>query len=539
MPIARFQMPDGRVARFEVPEGTTPEQAQALIEQEVGRRTQARANAEQQTAADNKRFGPTGSFFENAAAGLGKAMYDTGRGIGQMAGLVSQQEVDEAARLDAPLMRTAGGLAGNIGGQVAQLAAPGAGLAKLPMLGPVLSSAMSGGAFAATQPVLEGDTRLGNAGLGAAFGAGGQVVSNAVGAAAKKGVDAVTPEVRALYQRAQQLGIPVNAAQLGNSKFVKTLQSTLERLPLTGAQASRDKQLDAWRKAVSNTFGENTDKITSDVYASAKSRLGQGFESVSTRNTLNVSPKVVKELTDLFDETKRFATADTEKAVRNAIEETFGKANMGPNGIVVEGKAYQALDSKLGKLSAAGGEKGHYLGQLRSTLRTAMDDSISPADKQTWDGLRRQYRNLKTVRDLVAKEGASGEVNPSLLMGRVNATQAGKEAMASGRGGEMGELAAIGKQFIRDPIPDSGTAQRAMTLGLLGGGAGTGLYMDPESTLATLALSGLLGRGANSLLNSRAGTAYVLNGGLPGLMAPPARALPYLAPPVGLLATND
>ena len=32
MPIARFQLPDGRVARFEVPQGTTPEQAQTLME---------------------------------------------------------------------------------------------------------------------------------------------------------------------------------------------------------------------------------------------------------------------------------------------------------------------------------------------------------------------------------------------------------------------------------------------------------------------------------------------------------------------------
>lgn len=35
MPVARFEMPDGRVARFEVPEGTTPEQAQELIESEI------------------------------------------------------------------------------------------------------------------------------------------------------------------------------------------------------------------------------------------------------------------------------------------------------------------------------------------------------------------------------------------------------------------------------------------------------------------------------------------------------------------------
>lgn len=31
MPIARFQMPDGRIARFDVPEGTSPEQAQAMM----------------------------------------------------------------------------------------------------------------------------------------------------------------------------------------------------------------------------------------------------------------------------------------------------------------------------------------------------------------------------------------------------------------------------------------------------------------------------------------------------------------------------
>jgi len=35
MPIAKFQMPDGRIAKFEVTEGTTPEQAQAQIQEMV------------------------------------------------------------------------------------------------------------------------------------------------------------------------------------------------------------------------------------------------------------------------------------------------------------------------------------------------------------------------------------------------------------------------------------------------------------------------------------------------------------------------
>ena len=35
MPIARFQMPDGRIARFEVPDGTSPEEAQSIVQQEL------------------------------------------------------------------------------------------------------------------------------------------------------------------------------------------------------------------------------------------------------------------------------------------------------------------------------------------------------------------------------------------------------------------------------------------------------------------------------------------------------------------------
>lgn len=35
MPIAKFQLPDGRVARFDVPDGTTPEQAQSMAESQL------------------------------------------------------------------------------------------------------------------------------------------------------------------------------------------------------------------------------------------------------------------------------------------------------------------------------------------------------------------------------------------------------------------------------------------------------------------------------------------------------------------------
>jgi len=50
MPIARFQMPDGRIGRFSVPDGTTPEQAQAMIQDSLANNPIVPPPAEQSTA---------------------------------------------------------------------------------------------------------------------------------------------------------------------------------------------------------------------------------------------------------------------------------------------------------------------------------------------------------------------------------------------------------------------------------------------------------------------------------------------------------
>ena len=62
MPIAKFQLPDGRVARFEVPDGTTPEQAERLMSQYFA--------APQQEAPPAK----TPGVVESGIAGLKKLL---------------------------------------------------------------------------------------------------------------------------------------------------------------------------------------------------------------------------------------------------------------------------------------------------------------------------------------------------------------------------------------------------------------------------------------------------------------------------------
>lgn len=62
------------------------------------------------------------SGYQRVMAGIGKGMTDIGRGVGQMVGAVSRDDIMESRELDAPLMRTTGGKVGSVLGTAAALA---------------------------------------------------------------------------------------------------------------------------------------------------------------------------------------------------------------------------------------------------------------------------------------------------------------------------------------------------------------------------------------------------------------------------------
>lgn len=100
-------------------------------------------------------------------AGAGKAMTDIGRGAGQMLGAVSEDDVDQSKKRDAPLMNTGAGLSGNIVGNIATTAP----LAMIPGANTIVGGALIGGATGALQPTGKDDSRLKNVGVGTAAGA--------------------------------------------------------------------------------------------------------------------------------------------------------------------------------------------------------------------------------------------------------------------------------------------------------------------------------------------------------------------------------
>ncbi len=202
--------------------------AQAIARRIASMRQQPAPMTPEQKEAETQRLlpgvstNPTDGMgtTERLLAGFGKSFMDTGRGLGQLVGLVDQVDVDEAAATDAALMDTGAGLTGNIAGHLTQLFLPAGAATKAGAYAPraanvgrivlnprnaatatgarglaqtLTAAGAVGAGQAALQPVVTGETRIGNAAEGFAFGAAGQGLGEALGAGARAAIRAAAP----------------------------------------------------------------------------------------------------------------------------------------------------------------------------------------------------------------------------------------------------------------------------------------------------------------------------------------------------------
>lgn len=140
--------------------------------------------------AENPTSGMSGT--EKFAAGAGKALVDLWRGVGDMAGLVSEEKISDAKRRDESLMRTGAGMAGNLVGNIAAFAPTAA----IPGVNTIRGAALLGGGIGALTPTTEGESRLTNIATGAALGGAVQGAIKGGGAAFRTARNAIEPYVR-------------------------------------------------------------------------------------------------------------------------------------------------------------------------------------------------------------------------------------------------------------------------------------------------------------------------------------------------------
>jgi len=465
------------------------------------------------------------SFAENALIGYGRAGMASARGIGQILGNATTQDVDEARRLEAPLMATAGGKVGNFLGQANQMMAlPGIGGASRVM--PYINAALQGAGFEAAQDVGSGESRAGKSVAGGLLGIAGQGVAHSAGALAGRAKDALNPVVQESIELAKRAKIPLHLSQVTDSKALKATTSALNYLPFSGAQKAGARQQEAFNAALGRSFGEAKTPVLSDeVMKGAKERLSQEFTKLYEGKHLAIAPDTIRRMMEIEKSAMENLPDEAAGVVRKQFDKIIAKAEDGS----LTGEQYQALRTSLGEV-VDGSVTGRYVKKLRQELDAAAKSALGPADAQRLTKAHGQWANLRTVEAALKQvEGSKGNVKPAALWALVR----------KGSTDEMRKLAQIGQNVLKDPIPDSGTPIRDLVyrgVGLGGGGAGAASALGAGSLLVPAAKAVAAGSTLARLLNSQTAGRVLGQGrptqGLARLLQATPRVSPLAAPQV-------
>jgi hypothetical protein len=504
VPAYDVTAPDGRKFRINAPEGATQEQVIAY----------AQANMPKAQKAPAETFDPTEgmSGFDKFAAGTGKAMVDTWRGAKQLVGLGNQAEIDEAARLDAPLMDTGAGIAGNVVGNLATMIGPGAvagavgKAASLPKLvnaaraftlpTTIKGAAAAGAGFGALQPVAEDDSRAQNMALGAVGGALGNAIPKAIGRV-------VSPNTSAEVQSLMRAGVTPTPGQiLGGT--AKALEEKAASVPILGdaIAGSQRRAVEEFNRAaynrVLNPIGKTAGKETGNAgVAAVGDELSAAYDKLLPKLSARMDPDFATEYAAL---TQRLAAELPDSRARQFVNvadryvmRRFDKDN------VMTGVAFKKAESDLSRLSRSmsgsmddeARQVGYAFRDLNASMRKMLERS-NPELAPELRAINEGWANLVRVEGAAGRVGSKeGVFTPEGLRGAVKGADKSVRHRAFARGEAlMQDLSDSGHKVLGGKYPDSGTAGRLAQIGsavaigfnpsiLAGLAAGAGLYTKP------------------------------------------------------------
>lgn len=470
----RITGPDGAVYEVSAPDGATEAQVLAYVRQNSGKpKKTVQAPRQPESDPTEGMSGP-----ELFAAGVGKSIYDTGRGVKQLFGGLSQAEVDEQRKLDAPLMRRGAGLAGNVTGTVAQVVVPGAVATRAASAAPKIAGAVraaslpttiagnaaQGAAIGAVQPVGTGDSRLANMAFGGAAGAAGSAIP--------KGLGALYRGTGSYIGKITPIGVDRRAARI-------LLAEAQNPQALTAPQTSAI-------PGVQRTLAEETlDPGIARLERNARS-TGRGFDQLDRANN---AARVQALRTFAGDESQVAAL----EAARDQQASPLLRMAMQANGADTS-RLLSQIDRAIGKYEGrpAVQQTLRDVQELMSRPATAAEKAASP----NWpalvprDEVAQLYNARKTLGDLMSGKLAGEKPHTQAATRELIAIRNGLDRVMSKASPEFG-------QYL-DAYREGSKAVNRAQLGqqLIEGGGGN--ILDPVTGLPTLT-AGSFGRQANNL----------------------------------------
>lgn len=244
------------------------------------------------------------STFDKVAAGAGKAVVDTMRGAGQWLGLASREDVEEARRRDAPLMKNASAKIGNFAGNVAMLAPA----SMIPGAATIPGAAVAGSVMGAIQPSTSAGETIANIGLGGVGGAGGQFVANKIGALAgsamdKRAATAATQQAAdaqkfAAAKAGADAGYVIPPADMNPGMLTEALSGLSGKIKTAQVASARNQPVTDTlaRKAIGLNAG---DDLTNDVLQGIRNQAAQAYAPVKNAGTVTADKQFLSALDNI------------------------------------------------------------------------------------------------------------------------------------------------------------------------------------------------------------------------------------------------
>jgi len=445
---------------------------------------------------------PAPASLVRGFAGAGKAVYDTGRGIGEPLGMESKGDVAQSRTQDQALMATGAGKTGNVLGYVGE-AAPaalagtaGAGVGAIGLGARTLVGGVTGGAQGFAAPYASTGEHVANtlvgAGLGAAMPGAGAATGNVMRGLA-------SPEARQLLEA----GVRLTPGQMIGGA-AKSVEDKLTSLPVVGGAIRKGQA-----RALDDFNLASVQKALDPIGVKLGKGVQAGYDAVHAgRETISKQyDNVLGQMQGRMDGTLTNGLAKTLNNHINTLPENLSK------------KLIQTVDEdvvqRLGKGQIVGGkEVKEVISSLGNEIRSA-SQSIDPAYRQLGKAYQAIQNDVKSmlkrhnpkelgeqltdtdaaharmlrVENAAARVGAQeGKFTPAQLRSAVRAEDSSYKKRGFSQGKAlMQDWADAGQSSLPSKVPDSGTAGRLMMdMGVMGAG---GMAGHLPAVLATGALA--------------------------------------------------
>ena len=439
-------------------------------------------------------------WYQKLAVGAGKAVYDTGRGIGELIGKVNPQDIAQARSQDAALMRTGAGKTGNALGYVgmavpAMLAGP-----EVAALGVGSRMALGGAAGAAqgyAAPYASQGEHITNALVGGGLGA---LIPGAGAVAGKVVRGLATPEARQLAQA----GVRLTPGQmLGGT--AKTVEDKLTSLPVVGSAIRRGQQraLDDFNLAtVQKALEPAGIKLGKGVQAgydaieSGRNAISKAYDNVLGQMRGKVDSaftnKLASTLNQHLNTLPEFLSNKLVKVVDEDVMQKLGKGGW------VGGQEIKKVVSSLGNeirasmrsQDPAARQLGQALQEVQANVKDMLKRHNSSALGKELSSVDAAHARMLRVENAASRVGTDeGKFTPAQLKSAVKAEDSSYKNRAFSQGNAlMQDWADAAKSSLPSKVPDSGTAGRLMLADLAtGGGAAAAGHLPAALALGAAA----------------------------------------------------